>query len=203
MANLDMTKPRQRCPTGFKLTTSPKRGCFRTTTPGCTSVTFDTQNITYSKVCGRVIGYKHRTLDAFQPYYNRQTGTIDDRYVDGVSITHGRLPRQHIWTFAAAASSGVHHSSCPCTYNGPRRFVGVIPSFINNDYFCEVGRTTEPMWDGEGCPSNSRCCTFNNPPWFRKQLSQNTTDDIEVRVCTDQRSYWEDIEIELIELYVQ
>ena len=28
--------------------------------------------------------------------------TIDSNYVDGVSLTHGSNPRQHIWTFAAA-----------------------------------------------------------------------------------------------------
>ena len=27
--------------------------------------------------------------------------TIDSRYVDGVSITHGASPRKHIWTYAA------------------------------------------------------------------------------------------------------
>ena len=172
-------------------------------TPGCTSVTFDTQNITYSKVCGRVIGYTHRSLDAFYAYYNNRAITLDGQYVDGVSITHGRLPRQHIWTFAAASDSDAYDKyKCPCTKSSVP-YTGVVPSFLNNEYFCEVGTTTEPMWDGGDCPSTSTCCTFNNPPWFCKQLSQNTTDDIEVRVCADQESADEDIQIELIELYVQ
>ena len=192
VANLDMTDHSQGCPTGFKLTTTPKRGCFRTTTPGCTSITFDTHNITYNKVCGRAIGYSYISLDAFE--YPNPPDTIDGTYVDGVSITHGYSPRQHIWTFA-----GTTYSSCPCARAG----VGVVPSFINNEYFCEAGNATQPMWDGGDCPSTSTCCTFNNPPWFCKQLSQNTTDDIEVRVCADQESDDEDIQIELIELYVQ
>ena len=33
---------------------------------------------------------------------NKQALTIDDGYVDGVSITHGNHPRKHIWTLAAA-----------------------------------------------------------------------------------------------------
>ena len=126
VANLDMTDHRQGCPTGFNLTTSPKRGCFRTTTPGCTPLTFDTYSITYSNVCGRVIGYKHRTLDAFSPYYNHRSVTLDGQYVDGVSITHGRSPRKHIWTFAAAYSDTPNGDSCPCTRTGTA-FSGVIP----------------------------------------------------------------------------
>ena len=203
VANLDMTDSRQRCPPGFRLTTTPKRGCFRTTTPGCTSITFDAQNITYSKVCGRVIGYRHRSLDAFYAYYTNRAITIDGTYVDGVSITHGRSPRQHIWTFAGTHSNSAATNSCPCIRTGAT-FPGVIPPFINNEYFCEYGTsTTEPLWDGGDCPSTSTCCTFNNPPWFCKQLSQNTTDDIEVRVCADQSTGDEDLQIEVIELYVQ
>ena len=195
VANLDMTDRSQGCPTGFKLTTTPKRGCFRTTTPGCTSLTFDTHNITYSNICGRVIGYSYRSLDAFRAYSNNRGLTLDGQYLDGVSITRGGSPRQHIWTFAASGSGG---QSCPCTNNA-----GVVPPFINNEYFCEVGSTTEPMWDGGDCPSTSTCCSFNKPPWFCKELSQTTTDDIEVRVCADQSSGDEDLQIEIVELFVQ
>ena len=85
-----------------------------------------------------------------------------------------------------------------------QRFHGAIPPFINNEYFCEYGSsTTEPLWDGGDCPSTSTCCTFNNPPWFCKQLCQDTTDDIEVRVCANQSTGDEDLQIEVIELYAQ
>ena len=202
VANLDMTDPNQGCPTGFKLTTSPKRGCFRTRTPGCTPITFGTHGITYSKVCGRVKGYLYSTPDAFWPYYNHRGITLDGAYVDGVSITRGRTPRQHIWTFAAAYNNNADRYSCPCSRNGVT-YSGVVPPFINNEYFCERGTTTEPMWDGGDCPSSSSCCSFNNPPWFCKQFSQTSTNNIEVRVCTDQQASDEDIQIELIELYIQ
>ena len=129
VANLDMTDTSQGCPTRFNLTTSPKWGCFRTT-PGCTSVTFDTHNITYSQVCGRVIGYNYRSLDAFWAYYYNRSVTLDGQYVDGVSITHGGSPTQHIWTFAATSDSdafGQH--TCPCTKNSVT-FSGAVPPFI-------------------------------------------------------------------------
>ena len=61
----------------------------------------------------------------------------------------------------------------------------------------------DPLWDGEGCGQNSTCCSFNNPPWFSKQLSSPTTDDVEIRLCANQRRSDEDIDFEQIELYVQ
>ena len=32
-------------------------------------------------------------------YYSNPSLTIDDLYVDGVSITYGSAPRRHIWTY--------------------------------------------------------------------------------------------------------
>jgi hypothetical protein len=57
--------------------------------------------------------------------------------------------------------------------------------------------------DGAGCGAGNACCTFNTPPWFYKQLSHPTTDDIEMRVCTDDPRNTEDIAIEIIEIYIQ
>jgi len=91
-------------------------------------------------------------------------------------------------------------------------FPGVIPPFIGQDYFCDTGsRSTyedkiysdDPLWDGHGCGAESSCCRFNSPPWFCKQLPQPTSDDIELRLCTDQSIGNEDVLIELVELYVQ
>ena len=143
----------------------------------------------YSQVCGRIIAYQLGSPDAF--YLN----TIDSLYVDGVSVTHGS-PRQHIWTFAAALDeTRTDQYVCPCTnINNPNTDFN-IPFFVGGDYFCETGVPTgttftngyfypngDRLWDGEGCGPSSTCCTFNNPPWFCKQLPQTTTDDMEVSV---------------------
>ena len=66
----------------------------------------------------------------------------------------------------------------------------------------EIYYTNYPLWDCAGCVSGS-CCTFNSPPWFCKDLSTPTTDDIELRVCLDYFTYDEDVLFELVELYVQ
>jgi hypothetical protein len=59
------------------------------------------------------------------------------------------------------------------------------------------------LWDGQNCTSNSTCCQLNNPPWFTKNLTNATTDDIELRICTSYLPETNDVPIELIELYVQ
>ena len=87
-----------------------------------------------------------------------------------------------------------------------------LPEFVGNDYFCDTASqgkyridffVDDPLWDGAGCGPLNICCAFNNPPWFYKELPEPTTDDIEMRVCTDQASVNEDIAIEKIDIYVQ
>ncbi len=74
--------------------------------------------------------------NAFHPYFFNITLSIDDVYVEGVSLTYGHLPRQHIWTFVNETQSD--SSVCPCTRpNLP--YTGVVPPFIGQDYFCETG----------------------------------------------------------------
>ena len=87
------------------------------------------------------------------------------------------------------------------------------PVFVGNDYFCDTGSndtrdqarfySEDPLWDGVGCGPQSTCCSFNNPPWFYKQLPQFTTDDIEMRVCRNNNNGNEDIAIEMFEIYIQ
>ena len=110
VANLNMTDPNQQCPPNFRLYTQPKRLCGKSTSgSGCDSVKFTTNGLQYNKICGRVVGYQFGSPDVFKP-----DRSIDDVYVDGVSITHGN-PRKHIiWTLAAAVVETVSDSHCPC-----------------------------------------------------------------------------------------
>jgi len=167
----------------------------------------------YGNVCGRIIGYQLGVPDAFQFLigYGR---TLEENYVDGISLTHGEEgSREHIWTFAGARGedSGIFTEwICDCS-NGndwPHS-----TSFVGNDYFCDAGSNSgvnhvfypnDPLWDGEGCGTSSTCCEFNNPPWFCKSLPQPTTDDLEARICYFNKvSTHEDTPLKLIELYVQ
>ena len=148
VAHLDMTDPNQHCPSGFRLITSPKRICS-THGSGCVSTILPLNGVKYSRVCGKIIGIQYGSPDAFVHYNHNRGLTIDDFYVEGVSLTHGQNPRKHIWTFAAAVSeisSEPDSVACPCTRtNTP--YTGVVPPFIGQDYFCETG--TQLGWQSQ------------------------------------------------------
>ena len=223
VAELDMTDNITQCPGSLRLLTSPRRTCraMNSDTPTCSSDKFTLDGVGYSNVCGRVRAYQVGTPEAFgntNPLANSSRGTsnpnIETYYVDGVSLTHGTSPRQHIWTFAAAVNEDNHNinDNCPCINTTISSSIAPPPSFVGKDYFCDTAALTDiafifdpddPLWDGAGCGPQNTCCTFNNPPWFYKQLPQSTTEDIEMRVCRDQRRSNEDIVIEVIEIYVQ
>ena len=183
----------RQCPDGLGLAHSTRNGArvnFCSTPPiksVCESAIFPVNGTEYSQVCGSILAYPTwRTNRGFGPYHDNPTLTIDDLYVDGISITHGQSPRKHIWTLAAANDDFSSLTSCPCVHNDID-FAGTIPSFVGQDYFCDskdpTPYWTNSLWDGQGCGGNSTCCSFNNSPWFCKQLQQPTTDDIELRLC--------------------
>ena len=170
---------------------------------------------TLKYVCGKVIAYQNRTPDAFGYHGRGENSTIDSNYVDGVSLTHGHTPRNHIWTFAAALDEYGRSMSTICECSHFQRTAIPSPLFIGQDYFCDSGSQffskdnrnvfydANPLWDGAGCGSNSTCCSFNNPPWFHKELPSPISDDIEMRVCSDEGRDNEDIAMSSVELYIQ
>ena len=92
---------------------------------------FSTLGLNYSKVCGQLRGYQFGGPDGFRSYYSSYL-TIDDTYVDGVSITYGSAPRKHIWTYANGLNfgfPGIPTVVCPCNtgsgFSSPP-FVGTV-----------------------------------------------------------------------------
>ena len=214
IAFLNTTDFNQPCPGGTMLFQDswPTRTCARTT-HGCVSLMYATDFMQYQHVCGRVIGYQHRSPDAFSPYNSGTSRpSIDDGYLDGVSITYGQSPRKHIWSFAVGLDeTTVDVNRCPCA-NSQFSYSNIVPPYIGNDYFCAtasrqaVGATfypNDPVWDGLGCGPLSTCCTFNNPPWFCKALPEATRENVELRMCGDEDNKNENIPITLVELYVK
>ena len=204
---LNMTDPNTNCPSDWQLTSHSKRTCGKNNTSylSCDSVFFPVSGGDYTSVCGSIKAYQYNGLDAFEAYHGGEVTTINGAYVAGVSLTHGS-PRQHIWTFAAAASEiSTNAEGCPCTGANV-----TIPPFVGGDYFCESGVNShymsgfhpdDPLWDSESCSSSSSCCSFNNPPYFTKQLSSPTSDPIEARLCRWESH--EDSPVEFMELYVK
>ena len=88
---------------------------------------------------------------------------------------------------------------------------------MGDDFFCEsgarthsVGSTTfysdDPLWDGENCGEHVEslegpCCT--GPPWFHKDLLSVVSDDIELRLCSNQPNSDEEVTFQYVEIYVQ
>jgi len=204
VAQLDTRIDSSQCPSELCLKTGTLRTC-RICEPTETQSRVEYPvPIGYSKVCGKVIAYQYGSTDGLWTLF------LGNSNPDGVVLSYGQ-PRRHIWTFVAGRTEAVQHQpACPCLHSnsiGPNS-----SSFFGNDYFCDTGDSTfestprvfseDPLWDGRGCEVANTCCTFNNPPWFFRDLGGATTDSIDMGVFRDQNRSDEDVEVEQVELYV-
>ena len=212
IAYLDMSDATQSCPSGLTLYQfGGVRACGRpeSNVGSCASVQFPSNNISYSQVCGRVVGYQYDSPEAISNVTGANRNDLNSYYVDGVSITRGS-PRKHVWTLMADT---VHHF-CPCSSLWPGNST-VVQSFVGDHYFCEAGvvntGTTgvyfpdDPLWDGQGCDSSEKnCCLAPGIPWFHRDYGDTTTTDyIELRVCADEKRSNEDTPVGYYEIYVK
>ncbi len=98
-----------------------EEGCFkRSPMPGCSGFTFSpiNLNLSYSHICGTVEGSYFGRPNGFAGS-GRSSTTIDNNYVDGISLTYGNPShRTHIWTFSACTGD--------CT--------ATVPEFVGNHY---------------------------------------------------------------------
>ena len=187
------------CPMGFELINDPNipAVCKRNPTGArCSSDMHSTHGNSYSQVCGTIHGSYFGDPDGFDSHSTIRSRSPDtplnDNYVDGISLTHGSMNEHHIWTLSAIVNFVNPTDLCSvCASNKP--------SYVGMDYSCDVV---------ERCKSNcsprqiwgSGQCIGNNT--FYKKLTQPTSDNIEMRVCTDQAENDEDIFLSLVELYI-
>ena len=210
-----MSVANSQCPDGWvEENDRGVRACGRGTIgASCQSMFLNTEHqLKYANVCGRAIGYQYGNSDAF---YESRGKTIDEIYVDGLSITYGS-PRQHIWTYAAGlgnqplANNRHTRSNCPCSsYPGASS-----PSYVGNNWYCESGNpnstipwrlifSNDPLWDGENC-EGACCSNSKSPPWFSMELPGPTNDMIGARICANEHSDTnEDVFIKIFEIYIQ
>ena len=206
---INMTKDNSSCPRHLELIEqSGKRMCGSPLTGArFTSVVFPTFNIKYNHVCGRAVGYAHYGPFAFYYSVSSSYKSIDQPYVEGLSITYTiNDERKHIWSLAGGNRDGSdgYAYNCPCAGGASYR----PPSYVGVDYYCESGSHSSPtnkwymdnpLWDGQGCHSSSRCCDNRRQPWFWQFLPEMTDSDIEVRWL---RPSGHNVAIEQLELYV-
>eukprot|EP00731_Ephydatia_muelleri_P003514 Em0001g3514a len=204
---LDMTDPTQQCPDSWQKITSPRSSCGKKSTAPCDSLNIATSIASYQTVCGRFRGYQIGSDDAFF-YYSFPN--IETHYVDGVSVTYGSPgSRHHVYTYAVGAYETNSASSCPCAG-------GTNPSpFVGSDYYCESGNprpnlnstlmySSDVLWDRKQCGGDeTTCCNPPDLPWFCKTFPNPISEDLEVRICTDQGFNDESMAIESFELYIE
>ena len=179
VALLNNENRRQLCTNDFS-TTNENTRCVRSTEDaGCSNIVFPVMNISYSHICGTVQAFWFGTPDGFTGN-ERSSTTINDDYVDGISLTYITSNKTHIWTFIA---DGVGSNQ-----NCPRQ----VPQYVGSDYTC--------LNPESSCTSSTSSCYS---PFFR-MLQQPVTQDIELRLCRDQHRVDENEGIFLgnLEIYV-
>ena len=174
------------------------------------SLPLPVQGRSYSNVCGRVRGHGRGLAfhNAIVCNYS-----LEQAYVDGVSLTHGPAGRRtHIWTFAAAVANGHPNTrgNCGCSNTNKNR-THATPGDVGDDYFCDSNRQytegggyevpdeDDDLWDGEGCGSSSSCCEWKDPPYFCKHLYNTTSEDMEIRLF----SLYYSTTVSLIEIFAK
>ena len=210
VAFIDMTDPGNSCPPEFTPETQSSIRMCRTSRSGrgCTSVNYSVHGIEYMNICGRALGYYIGGLGAFYQYTHAGANTTASYYADGMLVTHGTA-RHHIWTFAIGLSKDYNYPlyNCPCAlYSIP-----AVPSFVGENYFCESGNVgkieysqwylDDPLWDSQGCLAGSTCCNRGGP-WFSTSADQEVNDDIEVRICLNDPSPYDDLGLRQLEIYI-
>ncbi|HEY4219785.1 MAG TPA: hypothetical protein VGO62_00550, partial [Myxococcota bacterium] len=112
----------------------------------------------FSDVRGDVTAFALGPNNAFSGDHD----TIDDVYVDGLSVTASE-PRVHVWTFAAGfpgVSDNVAalDGACPCA-------AGAQPSpFVQRDYACQSPTVANQaaLWDGDSCGDDVGAGSFEH-----------------------------------------
>ena len=195
---LNVSNEDQSCPGDWNEGALFTRGCGGANV-SCQSAFSGKINTAYNEVCGRVIGIGTGSPDAFFRFIENQT-TIEDIYLDGVSVTHGAPgSRTHIWSFAAGYPPRIPR--CPCD-NTDRSIAPLPPPQVGENYFCSRS-SSDRLWTGDSCTVDNPCCSFHNPPYFSVQLPTPTTDQIELRICSDQPLGNEPVLVLFAEMYVQ
>ena len=201
---LNVTNTTIRCPDPLTLYNASGKKLCGPTRYRTESLTFHTDHIPYNFVCGKAVGYGYYQQGAFSYASNP-----DHTYLSGLSITYEKQGEsQHIWSYVVGRHEVIYsYHNCPCAINRGNN----PPSFVGPDFYCESAthstliqqwQTSNPLWDGKGCYTGSKCCDNTRMPWFLKALPEESTSDIEVRWSSRYGLVYDKTGIEQLEIYV-
>ena len=147
----------------------------------------------HGHVCGKIIGYQQKM--ALASHTDATPGTISGL----LQLLFMKLSPSTLKLSVPAPTSTTHYPSPSHPMWGVTTSVILAVKVVHKAY----SYPNDPLWDGQGCGRLNTCCSFNNLPWFMKELPSPTGDDIEMRLCADESRSNEDIPVEVIELDVQ
>ena len=206
-----MDLPGSSCPSPLQLRTfGSNRLCEKNVDSGCASVMISAGGRSYTKVRGKLAAYAYYTPDGFRRFGDaaKSEQDIDGIYVDGVTITHGRNPRTHVWTYAATGSiHGISPAAVACPEVGTD--ITKQPAFVGKNYICVdaarlVTLGSNRLWDAPIFTTLGNCVgDCPDDLTFCVTLDQATSDDLELRICADEPRSNEDVFIKSYDFYVQ
>ncbi|MBA3453244.1 MAG: hypothetical protein H0T42_09150 [Deltaproteobacteria bacterium] len=177
-------------PTSFGLCIVPG------TVLGVAGVVIPSPLASYREAMATATGFQRGSTDAFEP----PLATLDNAYVDGLSITSGS-PRQHVATFAAGhgaidACPTPTGCNCPCDGGEP------APAFVPSGSFrCEPGSLVtltpgmlsrpDPLFDG--AEVTAACAAEARSEPIRTTLPAPTSANLEARLMRDEPAQGEGI----------
>ena len=164
---------------------SSKAYCTRPAT-GAASNVFSTRGVAWSEVRVNMAIRSVSTNDAFG-WRNRSEWSVEDNYVDGVSLTTGEAgSREHLFTYAVGHAAG----KCPDTIGDKQPYVEA-QAFVGNAYAC-----------GYPDPESAQANLFDDD-WFIAQAVEASAQPLEIRLMADQDVGNENVRVYSIVMYVR
>ncbi len=146
------------------------------------SASFDSYGFSWERAEFSLSAVAIGTMDAWGNIV-QNSATIEDAYVDGISLSVGAASqRTHLFTYAVAHSGSTY---CPSYGQGN----SISPqSFIGADWVCGTDMGSGIVFEAE---------------WYEAVLSQPTVDPLEIRLMSDQDVGNENVAVQTILLRVQ
>ena len=206
------------CPSNWTFVNTSVRACRRTTeSPACDSAIFSVGGFEYSKVCGKVLAYQRGTPDAFDRSTNSEARRSDHMWMVLPSLMAQWDPggtSGHLQLLCMSRNTHIMSQdiTMPVQYQSQLALWDSV--FHWENYFYDTGNlgpgcsstvtyTDDPVvgW-ARVWPQQHLLQVENRPLWFCVQLDEVTREDLELRICSDQNSYDEDVLVSYVKMYV-